>query len=107
MEEVLADNIYHRYVLLGPVVGSRPSPLSFSVRRDGEEVAATSAPEELTGELGFVLASMADTLAACGARLRAGDVVITGSVVPPVDVADGGSWQVAADGLGTLDLEIR
>jgi 2-keto-4-pentenoate hydratase len=50
----------------------------------------------------FVLASMADTLAACGAVLRAGDVVITGSVVPPLPVADGERWQVVAPGLGEV-----
>lgn len=97
VEEILADNIYHRHVVLGPVVSSLPSPLSFSVLRDGDEVAATSDPEALTGELGFVLASMADTLAACEAGLRAGDVVITGSVVPPLAVADGAGWSTDAE----------
>ena len=106
VEEILAGNIYHRHVLLGPVVPSLPSPLSFTVLRDGVEVAATSQPEALTGELGFVLASMADTLAVCGAGLRAGDVVITGSVVPPIDVAHGGLWEVAAAGLGALNLRV-
>ncbi len=101
VEEIVADNIYHRHVLLGPVVPSLPSPLSFSVLRDGVEVAATTEPEALTGELGFVLASMADTLAACGAGLRAGDIVITGSVVPPVPLL-AGDWRVVADGLGEV-----
>lgn len=106
VEEILAGNIYHRHVLLGPVVPSLPTPLPFSVLRDGVEVAATSEPEALTGELGFVLASMADTLAACGAGLRAGDVVITGSVVAPIDVAHGGLWEVAAAGLGALSVRV-
>lgn len=104
VEEILAGNIYHRHVLLGPAVPSRPSPLSFSVLRDGVEVAATSEPELLTGELGVVLASMADTLAACGAGLRAGDVVITGSVIPPLGIAGGHRWDVTADGLDVLGV---
>lgn len=102
VELILAGNIYHRHVVLGPVVSPRPSSPSFSVLRDGEEVAATSSPEDLTGELGLVLASMAGTLAACGAGLRAGDVIITGSVVPPLAVADGERWHVVADGLGEV-----
>jgi 2-keto-4-pentenoate hydratase len=100
IEEILAGNIFHRHVLLGPVVDALPSPLSFSVLKNGEEVAATSDPEALTGELGFVLASMADTLTACGAGLRAGDIVITGSVVAPLAVENGSTWltQAAAGG---------
>jgi 2-keto-4-pentenoate hydratase len=106
VELILAGNIYHRHVLLGPTVSPRPSSPSFSVLRDGEEVAATSSPEELTGELGFVLASMADTLAACGSGLRAGDVVITGSVVPPLPVSDGEGWQVVAHELGEVGVRL-
>lgn len=106
VEEILAGNIFHRHVLLGPVVAARPAYLSFVVLRDGVEVAQTSDPEALTGELGHVLASMADTLAACGDGLAAGDIVITGSVIPPVTVADGGDWQVVADGLGDVHVRI-
>ena len=107
VEEVLAGNIFHRRVLLGPVAPTRPDPLSFVLTRDGAEAARTSRPEALTGELGSVLASMANTLAACGAGLRAGEVVITGSVVPPVPVADGGTWLVEADGLGRVGVSLR
>lgn len=104
--EILAGNIYHRHVVLGPVVDSLPSALAFAVLRDGQEMASTTDPEALTGELGFVLASMADTLAACGAGLRAGDVVITGSVVPPVPVENGSVWVSDAGELGTVRVQL-
>lgn len=106
IEEILAGNIFHRHVLLGPVVYSLPSPLSFSVQKNGEEVATTSDPEALTGELGFVLASMSDTLAAVGAGLVAGDVVITGSVVPPIAVENGTTWHVQAGPAGQVAATI-
>lgn len=106
VEEILAGNIFHRHVLLGPVVGARPSPLAFSIARDGEEVARSADPESLTGELGSVLAAMADTLALSGARMAAGDVVITGSVVAPIPVASG-VWQVDATGLGRVHVLVR
>lgn len=106
IEQILAGNIFHRHVLLGPVVETLPSPLSFSVLKNGEEVAATSDPEALTGELGFVLASMADTLAACGAGVRAGDVVITGSVVPPIAVENGTSWLTQATAVGQIEVTV-
>lgn len=106
IEEVLAGNIFHRHVLLGPVVAVLPVDLSLSVSRDGGRVASTSTPFELTGELGAILASTASTLASCGASLSAGDVIITGSVVPPIDVSDGGSWHVVAPGLGEVAVEL-
>ena len=105
VEKIVAGNIFHRHVLLGPVVEGRPEPLAFAVTRDGVEAASSSDPEALTGELGSVLASMADTLAACDAGLRAGDVVITGSVVPPVPVTSG-AWLVEAEGLGRVSVVI-
>lgn len=104
--EILAGNIFHRHVLLGPVEASLPSPLAFSVLKNGEKVAATSDPEALTGELGFVLASMADTLAACSAGLRADDVVITGSVIPPIAVEDGTSWLTDAEAAGQVTVTL-
>jgi 2-keto-4-pentenoate hydratase len=106
IEEILAGNIFHRHVLLGPVIDSLPSPLSFSVQKNGEEVATTSDPAALTGELGFVLASMADTLAACGAGLTTGDIVITGSVIPPVAVAGGTTWLVQDGPAGQVAVTI-
>ncbi|QBR93123.1 fumarylacetoacetate hydrolase family protein [Nocardioides euryhalodurans] len=106
VERILAGNIFHRQVLLGPVVADLPSPGRFSVSREGVAVASTTEPSALTGELGSVLASTADTLAACGEGLRAGDVVITGSVVPPVAVAGSGVWEVAAKGLGSLSVRL-
>ena len=49
--------------------------------RDGEEIAATDTPEAATGQLDEVVRLTAELLAASGERLRAGDVVITGSIV--------------------------
>jgi len=106
VETIIAGNIFHRHVVLGQVVGARSDPLSFVVRREDVEAAATSEPEALTGELGFVLASMADTLAACGAGLLAGEVVITGSVIPPIAVGQGEEWQVTAAGLGRVGVNL-
>ena len=106
IEQILADNVYHRHVLLGDRVPVLPSDRGVTVRRDGVEVAATDDPDELVGELGWVVATTASTLAAAGGALRAGDVVITGSMVPPIDVAPGEAWRVVANGLGELDVRL-
>jgi 2-keto-4-pentenoate hydratase len=108
IEEILAGNVYHRHVLLGDLAPADldPTRVSVTVRRDGAEVAATDRPHELVGDLGWVLATTASTLAACGGALRAGDVVITGSVVPPIEVAPGQAWQVTAEGLGEVAVRL-
>ena len=94
IEEVLAGNIFHRHVLLGPLSPSLPADLPSPCPATGRSSRRPPTPFELTGELGSILASAASTLASCGASLSAGDVVITGSVIPPLDVSGGGAWHV-------------
>lgn len=106
IERIGAGNVYHRHVLLGGRAAELPAERGVSVRCDGVEVAATSRPDELVGELGWVLETTASTLAAAGSELRPGDVVITGSMIPPLDVAPGQSWEVSAPGLGTIGVRL-
>ena len=40
-------------------------------------------PEALTGKMGDIVAHVANTLAAFGEKLSAGDFIITGSITPP------------------------
>lgn len=91
--EVLAGNIYHRAVVLGSarrawsdggVTGTRAR-----VSRNGSEIADTEDPEGLTGTIKAILSHVAGLLLEAGERLRAGDVVIAGSVVPPIPVRPG------------------
>jgi 2-keto-4-pentenoate hydratase len=85
---ILAGNIYHRHVLLGPKdpsrAGARLEGLTARVRRNGAEIAATADVEANTGRLIDLVRHVADVLAACGERLRAGEFIIAGSVVPPL-----------------------
>jgi len=92
------------------VLGHRVPPLlagpHFAVRHDGDDVAGTDDPTALTGDLPTIVASAADTLAASGAGgLSPGDVVITGSVVPPIPVGPG-RWTVEAVGLGRVSVDL-
>jgi 2-keto-4-pentenoate hydratase len=88
VEEILASDIFHRHVVLGPVrPGGSLDGFECHVLRDGKEIAMTSDPTQLTGDMIAVLQALADVLEASGEALRAGDVVITGSVVPPIEVA--------------------
>jgi 2-keto-4-pentenoate hydratase len=103
-EQVLAGNVFHRRVILGPVDASRLSAEGVGARvlLNGVEVAATDEPEVLNGRVADNVRHVADVLAACGERLRAGEVVITGAVVPPLPVRPGESWLVELPPLGSL-----
>ena len=68
--------------------------------------AAPDDPAALVGELVEVVRLTAETLAACGELLRAGEVVITGSMVPPQPVAAGQRVSVDLGPLGALALRL-
>ena len=42
----------------------------------------------MTGKLADIVAHVANTLAAYGEKLSAGDVIITGSITPPIMIED-------------------
>ncbi len=91
--EVLAGNIFHRAVVFGEsgpdTIGGAHAGLEARVTRDGVELARTGDLDALTGDLFTVIGHTARLLAAAGERLRAGDVVITGSIVPPIGIEPG------------------
>jgi 2-keto-4-pentenoate hydratase len=105
---VLAVNIFHRHVVLGPVREGRATAdgITARVRIDGEEVVATDDPTALTGELVEMLRLTAEQLGACGERLSAGDVVIAGSVVTPQPVGPDRRIEAEVAPLGTLSLAL-
>ena len=92
LAEVLAGNIFHRGVILGDPESGRAGAdiagLEAHVDRNGSEEIVTDL-EALTGELVSNLAHTARLLGAFGERLRAGDVVIMGSVTPPLPIQPG------------------
>ena len=106
--EILAGNIFQRHVMLGPVDESRATAegIGGRVTVDGAEVAANDDPASLTGEVVEVVRLTAEFLDAVGERLRAGQVVITGSAVPPVQIAPGQDVEIALGPLGGLRVRL-
>jgi 2-keto-4-pentenoate hydratase len=104
-ESILAGNIFQRHVLLGPVVeGATPTGVSARVLVGGEEEAAVDDATEATGDPYELVRHVASTLAATGETLRAGEVVICGSVVPALAVSPGDEVEVVLDPLGSLSV---
>jgi 2-keto-4-pentenoate hydratase len=87
VEITLAGNIFHRHVILGPPdparAGAKLDGLVGHVFRRGALAAKQENVEALIGEMIGIVQHVAGTLAAYGEKLRAGEVIITGSIVPP------------------------
>ena len=102
-EAILAADIFQRHVLLAdPVSGASASGASARVARNGEEAAATDDATDATGDPVDLVLHVANTIGEAGVTLRAGEVVICGSVVPALDVSAGDAVEVQIDGLGSL-----
>ena len=92
-ERILTGNIYQRHVVLAGAApakaGSASDGIVCRVLRRGHEFARTSDPQANTGEWVGIVRHVADVLAAFGERLRSGEIIITGSVVPPLTIEPG------------------
>lgn len=110
VEEILAGNIFHRAAVLGPRSRARAAGpatgLEARLVRNGGEVARTSDVEALTGEIVGLVRHVAGVLTAFGEKLRAGDVVIAGSVVPPLSVSAGDELRFELAPLGAVAVSL-
>lgn len=107
LDVVLEGNIYQRHVVLcgNTRFGGNVAGLTSRVFRRGEVVNTTTDPEALTGRLGDIVAHVANTLAAYGEKLAAGDVIITGSITPPIMIdADETEIAHALDPIGEVSV---
>jgi 2-keto-4-pentenoate hydratase len=100
---LIADNAWNGGVVLGRAV-----PLAAGLDLDGIAGALSSNGRPLsTGKtddpLG-ALAWLANQAAECGRPMSAGMVVITGSVIPTVDIAAGERLDFAIEGIGEASL---
>jgi len=86
LDAVLADDIFQRHVAVAAAVraGSATSGLTSRLIRHGAETARSTNPEALTGKLLDIVAHVANVVAAFGEKLSVGDLIITGSITPPV-----------------------
>ena len=91
--EVLEGNIFHRAVVLGAPdhsrVGGSVVGMRARITNNGSEIADTEDLAALTGDLVSILGHTARLLQAAGTRLQGGEVVIAGSVVPPIPLRPG------------------
>jgi 2-keto-4-pentenoate hydratase len=93
-EFILGENIYQRHVVLGdgPArAGASADGLTCRIMRHSQESARTTDPQANTGQWVEIVRHVASVLGAFGETLRAGEIIITGSVVPPLALEAGES----------------
>ena len=106
--DVVAGNVFHRHFLLGQFIECDRSKLDevrISVDVNGSK-ADPSDPRDVIGQLGKVVAAIADQAELAADRLRAGDIVITGAAVPPAPPDPGDIYEVEITGGSRVAVKI-
>ena len=96
VEGTLTCDIYQRHVILGRSDAARAGGLldglAARVLRNGAEFANITDPrslQDLTGELIDIVRHTANLLAVFGETLQAGEIIIAGSIIPPIWIVPG------------------
>jgi len=108
--EALAVNVFHRHWIVGAFTpapsGGDLSGLVGEVVVAGEVIGPVDDVEATTGRAADTLAEVARIGARHGRALRTGDVVILGSIVPPVPVAAGSDFRFTLSGHDPVEVSL-
>jgi 2-keto-4-pentenoate hydratase len=109
VSDIMAGDIFHRGVVFGERDTGRAgldiSEMTARISIDDVEQALVTELEAITGSYPWIVSTVASTLASAGERLRAGDVIITGSVIPPVSVSAGHEFTFTLDPLAPISIK--
>ncbi|HWH44286.1 MAG TPA: fumarylacetoacetate hydrolase family protein [Thermoleophilaceae bacterium] len=104
LEAVVAGNVFHRAVLLGEQVhGEALRGIEARIAVNGAPQAAVNA-HEVTGDPEAVIDVVRRNAEAAGAEVRPGDVIIAGTLAPPVRVEPGDAVGLDLGPLGLVEL---
>ncbi len=106
--DILAANIFHAGVILGEF-DSRRSDIDLDGLMGQMAIDRVSWEpiielEEMPGRYSRIVATVANTLASQGEMLRAGDIIITGAIVPPVPVGAGSEFSYSLDSAAPITV---
>ncbi|SEM52539.1 2-oxopent-4-enoate/cis-2-oxohex-4-enoate hydratase [Pseudoxanthomonas sp. GM95] len=106
--DTVADNASASAFVLGksrvPVAGIDLGTCGMVVEKNGE-VISTGAGAAALGSPTNCVAWLANTLGRFGIGLRAGEVILSGALVPLVDVAPGDTMRVRISGIGSAQVK--
>lgn len=106
---LIADNVYHARLVVGemlvPPDGIDLRTVGMVLERNGA-IVGTGVGANALGHPARAVAFLVNTLAARGDRLRAGQLVTTGTLMPPVRLAAGEVYTGFSGGLGRITLRV-
>jgi 2-keto-4-pentenoate hydratase len=103
----LGNDLNQWGIVVGPTTDAvDPASVVVTLSRDGVQVGSAGAGPDVLDDPYLSLARVAARLAAHGEYLRAGDRVITGSLLPAEVVAPGTTWRADFTSLGTVEVTI-
>ena len=110
IEAILAANIYQRHVIVGApdsrFAGAKLDGLTGRVMRNELETVIVTDLESNTGRIFDIVRNVANVLGAFGETLRAGEIIIAGSVIPPMFVeSTDDSVAFALDPTGAVSVQ--
>ena len=104
VEGILAGDIFHRHVVLGPASALDDlSELRGEIAHN-DETQPIDDPLELVPDPAAAVAHLATHLAAFGETVKAGEVLITGSIIPALALSPGDRLRYRLEPLGELTL---
>lgn len=111
VEKILSANIFQRHVIVGPrsaaYAGAKLDGLTGRITRRGVDAGTMSDLEVNTGRVIDIVRHVADVLAAFGEMLRAGEIIICGSVFPPVFIEpDDDGFSFTLEPIGTASVRL-
>lgn len=105
---IVGGNVFHRHLIVGEPDRTRGiddvADLRLRVTNNGNEIGACRGHAASEGGLAQLAAHVAGWLAAAGTHLEAGQLILTGPVVPIVWARSGDSFQFHCEPLGRLDV---
>jgi 2-keto-4-pentenoate hydratase len=111
IEAILAGNIYNRHVILGKSdmsrAGCNMNGLVGKVYRNEQETAVVTELQAMTGNFVDIVQYVANLLLSVGEMLRAGEVIITGSIVPPLWIESAEKVRYQLDPIDTLTVGLE
>ena len=107
---ILAGNVFHGHVIFGRSDSSRAGcnldGLVGRVFHNDSEIAQVTDSQSATGDLVDIVRHLADLLPVFGERLQAGELIITGSIIPPIPISPGDNVRFSLDPLDSISVGI-
>jgi len=104
----VADNIFHSAYVAGGVVSPvpnffSPETVTVEISRNGELFQKSVGADVIDNHYENI-AFLANRLGALGRRIEPGQVLLTGSFIPPTPASKGDHWVAKYEGLGEVEL---